>query len=105
MRGSLRRAGRIVVRVAILAGLGGAAYAIASGLDAYRDGKLLGERAAVDHLLLYPLAAIVAASLLIVSGVILMYCGEPPDADRRAPLRRLVARRLSPRRRRRSACD
>ena len=72
------RTGWFLLRFAILAGLGAGAYALAAGIDELRDGQRLSEWAAIEHVALYPIAAVLAGSLLTLPGLLLMYLGEAP---------------------------
>ncbi len=72
----LLRAGLLMIGAALLGGLGVAVYAVATGVNGILEGDIVGEKEALTHVLLYPIGAGVAGSLLALPGLMLSYLGE-----------------------------
>jgi len=71
----LVRAGFLMIGAALLGGLGLAVYAVATGVDGILAGDIIGEKAALKHLIIYPIGAGAAGSILAVPGLLVSYLG------------------------------
>jgi hypothetical protein len=73
---TLERVGLAIVCIAVVGGVGLALYALADAARKLSDGDLSGPLEAVARVVLYPIAAGAAGSLVATVGLVLMYLGD-----------------------------